>query len=466
MTRRPWILAIAFLSAGTLLPFAAFPGRAPEAPAGDPPVAASPSEEPRSEESLSLTLEDVIERARAASRRLEQLRALRDGAEAGLRGARAERLPLLDVSAGYTRYSNTPEFSLSLPPPIGDRTLYPNIPDNYSAHLDLSLPLYTGGRLSSLIDAAGSEREAAGKDLEAGSQDLVLETSTSYWSLVTALEGEMVLGEALVSYDAHLTDAARREKLGMAARNEVLAVQVERDRAELARLRAANLAEVARADLVRLLGLAPGTRVEPADRLERLEPEPGDLASLIQEARSGRPDRAAIQARVDAAEARTRIAKADRLPQARLSAGYNVANPNRRILPWTEAWQDTWDATVGVSFQVFDGGRTSAAVEQRSAQAEAARLQLEDLDRRIEFEVTQRLLDLRTASAAVDVAEKSLESARENKRVASDRYRAGLIPSSELLDSEVALLRAGLDRTEALARQRLSLAALHRAVGR
>jgi hypothetical protein len=39
-------------------------------------------------------------------------------------------------------------------------------------------------------------------------------------------------------------------------------------------------------------------------------------------------------------------------------------------------------------------------------------------------------------------------------------------PSSELLDAEVGLLRAGLDRAEALARLRLAVADLDRAVGR
>jgi len=461
MNRLPRALVFVLLSVGSSLPLAAVP----EGAGGDPLAAVSPCGE-CGEEVLSLSLEEAILMSRAASPRLGQLRALRDGAEAGLRGARAERLPLLDVTAGYTRYSDVPEFSLTLPPPGGSHTIYPNIPDNYAARLGLALPLYTGGRLSHLITAAGREREAAGKDLDTGSQDLVLETSSGYWNLVTALESEKVLREALGSYDAHLSDARQRERFGMAARNEVLAVQVERDRAELALLRAANAAEVLRADLARILGLAAGTRVAPSAPLERLEPEQENLAALLLEARSCRPERVALQARIGAAEARTRVAKADRLPQARFSAGYDYASPNRRIFPFSEEWRDTWDASLGLSFRVFDGGRTAAEVSRQYAQVEAARLQLEDLDRRIEFEVTRRHLDLQTATLAVDVAEKSLESARENRRVASDRYRAGLIPSSELLDSEVALLRVGLDRTEALARQRLALAALHRAIGR
>ena len=56
------------------------------------------------------------------------------------------------------------------------------------------------------------------------------------------------------------------------------------------------------------------------------------------------------------------------------------------------------------------------------------------------------MLELRNAAAAIPVAERGLESAHENLRVTRDRYREGVIPSSELLDAEVALQRAGLDR--------------------
>ena len=50
--------------------------------------------------------------------------------------------------------------------------------------------------------------------------------------------------------------------------------------------------------------------------------------------------------------------------------------------------------------------------------------------------------------------------------MAQDRYREGVIPSSELLDAETALERAELARTEAMASLRLAAAGLDRAVGR
>ena len=282
--------------------------------------------------SIRLTLDEALERARGRSPRLGQLRALETWAEAGARGARVQRLPQIDLAAGYMRASNVPELTLFAPgqPP---RTIFPNLPDNYRARLEASVPLYTGGRIEGGIVAAEQEKAAATREVQAGTADLILETTAAYWSLVTARENERVLREAIATYDSHLKSAHDSEAVGMAARNEVLTVQVERDRAELARLQAKSAAEVANANLGRLLGISVGTQVEPAEPLDPPPIPAEDSVSLVAEALRARPERAALEARVAAAEARVRAQRAGRRPQATFSAGYDYANPNRRILP-------------------------------------------------------------------------------------------------------------------------------------
>ena len=407
-----------------------------------------------------LTLAQATERALAVSAYLGGLRAGERAAEADLRAARAERLPELELRAAYIRQSDVPEVT------IGGRTLFPNFPDNYRTRLGLSVPLFTGGRLKRLVESAELERQASGKDVDSGRGDIVYEVAAAYWSLATQRRSEEVLREGLVAYDAHLGDARNRESVGLAARNEVLAVQVERDRAELALLEARRDVTVAEANLRRLLDLRGGVRVETAEPLQAPSPEAAATDALVAAALASRPERAALVARVGAAESRVRAEKAARLPAVSASAGLDYANPNRLILPPTEGWKDTWDAGVSLSWTLLDGGRTGAAVARAQAQADAARELLADLERRIDLEVTQRVEERRTAGARVALAERSHESARENSRVAGERYRAGVIPSSELLDAEVAQLRAGLERTSAQAALRLADAALVRAVGR
>jgi outer membrane protein TolC len=121
---------------------------------------------------------------------------------------------------------------------------------------------------------------------------------------------------------------------------------------------------------------------------------------------------------------------------------------------------------IQVSMKVFDGGRTSASVARAQASVEALRQRLDDLERHIRLEVTSAHLEMRTAHLATRVADGALAAGTESQRVSADRYREGVIPSSELLDAEIALLDAGLERTQALADARLATAELDRAVGR
>ncbi len=416
--------------------------------------------------SVELTLDAAVARAIAASPRLARLAAQERAASAQERGALAERWPQVDLSGGYQRHSDVPELSIGTDPtqPARRIVVFPNIPDNWRARAGVALPLYTGGRLTGQVKAAGQARVAAGEDLRAARADLVLETKTAYWSLVTAREGLRVLAEATEAYQAHLADARNRERFGLAARNEVLAVAVELDRVELDRLRTETAFELAQANLQRLLDLSPAVRVEPTEPL--LPPQDAvELEPLVAEAAS-RPERKSLAARAAAASALARVERGARLPQLSLSGGYSYANPNREIVPPTAVWKDTWDVGFGVSWNVFDGGRRSAGERRAQAQADAAREQLRELDRAIRLEVTQRVLELRTAKARLAVAERGLASAAESLRVAGDRYREGVIPSSERLDAELAQERAWLARTEALAGLRLASAGLDRAVGR
>jgi len=180
----------------------------------------APAQDAGAPETVRLTLAAAVEQARTHSPRLDQLRALQASAEADLRGAQAGRLPQVELSGGYTRNSNVPELVLALPgrPP---QTVFPNIANTYRTRLAVSVPLYTGGAVSGSIDAARGALTAAGTDVSAGLNDLVLETITAYWALVSARESARVLAESIASYDADLKQVEDRFSVGMAARKRV-----------------------------------------------------------------------------------------------------------------------------------------------------------------------------------------------------------------------------------------------------
>ena len=416
-------------------------------------------------EPVRLTLDDAIARARATSARLASFSALARAASEEVRGAGASRKPDLSLAASYTRNSNVPELVLAIPgaPP---RTLFPNLPDTWRTHAGASFPLYTGGRVGSQITAATEMENATLADRAAASNDLAAETHIAYVNVLFSRENARVLTEAVASYESHLKDARNRQELGLAASNETLAVTVEREQAELARLQAENGAAVALANLLRLVGLPAGTAVELDKAPDAAGSSPADTDDLVARATAGRPELEALRARVRSLEATQKVARSGSRPQAGLEAGWDYTNPNLRYVPWEAKFRSSWSVGVGVSWKVLDGGRSSASSAQAQAQADALRAQLSDLESRIRLDVTTRRLELDTALAGRAVARRGIEAGRDGLRVARDRYQEGVLSSSELLDAETRLLRAELDASLTEARIQVAMASLARAVGR
>ncbi len=412
-----------------------------------------------------LTLDDAIARARAHSPRLESYSALARAASESVRGAEGGRRPDLDVQAAYSRNSNVPELILSSPgaPP---RVIFPNLPSQWRTHVGASLPIYTGGRVQNQVGAAREAEGASIADRAAAESDLVAETHIAYINVLFARETARVLREAIASYEAHLKDSRAREEVGLAASHEVLAVTVERERAELGRLLADNASAVATANLLRLVGLPPDTEVELDPAPLGLAASPVALEDQVKRASAGRPELEALRARIRSLEATSRVAQSSSRPQAGLQAGFDYSNPNPRILPLSGEWKDSWSVGLNVSWKILDGGRSNASSAQSQAQADALRAQLRDLESRIRLDVTTRRLEFESALAGKAVALRGIEAAKDAVRVAKDRYREGVLSSSELLDAETRLLRAELEATQTEAQIQTALANLTRAVGR
>jgi outer membrane protein TolC len=174
----------------------------------------------------------------------------------------------------------------------------------------------------------------------------------------------------------------------------------------------------------------------------------------------------AIEHRVTVAQEGRLAAEATRRPQVAVGGGVDYARPNPKIFPRARQWDDSWDAGISVSWSLWDGGRAAAEKAQASYQGEAARQHLAEFDATLDVELRQRSLEIVSGEAAVSAADEAIRAATEARRVVGERYRAGVIAQSEVLDAELTLVQVQLDRTRALANVRLAEARLDRALGR
>jgi outer membrane protein len=414
---------------------------------------------------LRLTIDDAVSRGLETSHRVAEAIARGEAADAVAGARHAATLPQVAAQAGYTRTNHVDEFGILLPT-NQLRVIYPDIPDNYRTRLDMQWPLYTGGRLDALERAARIEATASADEVAAARADLTLDVTRAYWTLVTSTESLRVVEQAVARIDAHLRDVRNQLAAGLIPPNDVLTVEAQQSRQRMLAIQARAMMDSAEAELAKLVGAAPGTRIDPSFATDVPAVEPASIDTLVEAARRQRPERAVLLKRVSAANERAVAAAAGSRPVVAVGGGVDYARPNPRIFPREGSWRSSWDASVNVNWPLFDGGRTGSEVAEAKAMARALQERLADFDASLPVELRQRLNEVTSSRAAIDAATDAVRSATEARRVLGERFAAGVATSTDVLDAHVALLQAELDRTQAIANARLADARLGRALGR
>jgi outer membrane protein TolC len=340
-----------------------------------------------------------------------------------------------------------------VPPPLfaGD--------DFASASATLSVPVFTGGRISSGIAAAEARGRGAGAQAVGSEQDLRLAVAEDYVGVLRSRRALAVADSNVRTLEALVSDVGAMFERELVPKNELLAVQVALADARQNRLRAANAAEIAQATYNRHIG-------EPLDRPAELQADvpapaalPTDLDALIEMARERRTELAALGEQAQAYGQMAKMERARVLPQVSLTGGYNYLE-NQFLNDDAVA-----SAGVGVQWALFDGGqaRKRAAALDRTRRATLE--QREDAESIIALQVRQAWLGVEETRQRVRVTADAAEQAEENLRIARERYGAGLGTQTQLLEAETLRVRALTNRDDAELDAGLARLRLARAVG-
>jgi len=405
------------------------------------------------------TLEEAWAQALQHDQALAAVRSQAEAAGFQAEAARAQRWPTLAVGGSYNQLDDSPAFDFSftglgLTPP----ELFKD--DSYvTGSATITVPLFTGGQIASSIRAAEAQQKGAGAQLTAATADTRLAVADAYVSVLRARKAHDVAASNVETLASLARDTQSMFERELVPKNELLAVQVALANAQQNELRARQAAEVALAAYNRRLGAPLDRTVELAESLGAPVDAAGDLATLIETARTRRSELAALDAQ---AEAYGQLAKAERarvLPHIALSGGYQYLE-NQFLDDETVGM-----AGIGVQWSVFDGGQSrkrAAALDRTRRSAEQQRADAASL---VELQVRQAYLGLQEARARVGVNAQAAEQAEENLRIARERYGAGLGTQTQLLEAETLRVQALKNRDDAALDAGLAQLRLARAVG-
>ena len=373
-------------------------------------------------------LNDYQQRAAAANQDLAAAVARLDASRALVRVARAAQLPRLDAGAGAARTrpsANQPGN------PIAGSDSYNRLQIGVSAQYELDL----FGRVRDSVRAARADAQAD----EALFQALLLAVETDVaqtYLLVRALDAELaVLHDTVTTRKSELTVFEQRFAAG-----DIGELDVERARTDLESARSdvqAVIRQRAQYEhaLALLLGQAPAQLDVPAAALATTLPDipPGVPSALLER----RPDIAAAQRRMIAANARIGVAHAAFYPLLNLTAeaGF-TADSAGDLFKWaSRTWALGPLAGALVAAPLFDGGRNKANLARAEAELDAEVATYRQTVLNAFREVEDQLVALRTLgeqSMAIASANRAAGRALE---LANTRFQAGASGYLDVLDA-------------------------------
>ena len=395
-----------------------------------------------------LTLADVVDLALCNNPQTRVLWASSRAQAATVGANMAAYLPTLTVQASASRSRST----------VNNVTTSAR---SETVGLSAGYLLYDFGGRSASLENARQLLLAANATRDATLQNNFLAAVQAYYSLLSARSSVDSAQAAEKSAREALAAAEARYAAGMATPADKLQAQTALSQATLNLITAQGNALNAQGALANAMGfdatqmytLAPFPETTPDPAVEQ------DIGKLIEQARQNRPDLAAAEAQIHAAEAQRDATRASGMPSLSLNASASTTRSSG--LPASNS------GSIGVtlSWPLFTGLRNSyqtrAAEEQLAGKVASRDL----LANQVALDVWRAYQALLTNSQALRAADDLLASAARSEQMALGRYKAGAGNFLDALNAQSALASARQQRVAALYNFLASRMALAQAIG-
>lgn len=324
-----------------------------------------------------------------------------------------------------------------------------------SFNASVSMPLFTGLRITNQIKRTGAELQAALAEVESVKENVELNVITYY--LQAVYYGEMVdvqkqqltLSEQLYDRTKVLVSEGRQ--------SESVLYEVESQVAQNRQMltESENAYRLALLDLCQLINYKDIEKfVLLADTnmvLNFLLPTP-DI--VFAEAVANRPNLEAQRRRIESAEYAIKETQAEFYPQLSLNASwgtgyYHTFNANNPA--FGNQFVDNGSEVVGLSLNIpiYNRMQVRHAVKRQQIALDEARLSEQELTDRLYKDIQSAYYNALAAQKKHTAAQKSRESAAKALEFATSKYELGRLSSYEYSEAQTRLYRAEAEETQA-----------------
>lgn len=388
----------------------------------------------------------------------------------GKKKARADMLPRFSTSYTYRRDGEVNQMempeeflsALGLPPDFSFPVTSKN---NYQWQGTVTQPLFTGFALSSAYELAKLGIDLSEMELELEKLDIALKAKEAYFNILKADKAVEVARSAVEALQSHHKVAKNFYDVGMIPVNDLLKAEVELANSEQNLIKAQNGAKLSRASFNIVLSKPINTPVNVQD-IQNYAPESIDFERLYKQALMKRPEIKSIEINDLQIDQQIRLAKSKYYPEIALTYNYTKSGDTPSVSGSSSMLDsNSWQAIASLTWNFWNWGSDKYSVRQKELNKRQLVNTRKSIEDGIKLELKNAILNLEETEKRIPAAKKAVEQGEENLRVSSERYKAQVTTSTEVLDAQTLLTQARVNYYSALYDHHLAKAALLRAIG-
>lgn len=409
-----------------------------------------------------ISLREAVDLALSRAEEIELAKLRVEQAGHNLERLKAQRLPSVSLSAGYSWISETAGIDLQIPGLFSRRISFGD-GNVYDAGITAAVPLFTGFRLSKQQDALQGQALAAAEMHRARRIDVARTVATLYRRAQLARMSVRIHEQQRVALTAQQHMLAALLAQGQALAFDTLVISSRIMALEVARTASENEHRNALVMLAVLVSPSASLEVDENTAVEDAFLHAGN-AALLREALEQRPDIRQLAAQSATVRSLADAERASLYPSVNAAASFHYGKPG--VDQIRNEWMRYYTAGLSLQWNLWSWGADKHAIEAREIDARSIDLSERRLRTEVEAGITLLRNELDVLRANIALLEMQLRREEERFRLVSARLREGLANAVDVVDAETALTNASLERSKAVIQYAVKVHELSAAIGR
>jgi outer membrane protein TolC len=329
----------------------------------------------------------------------------------------------------------------------------------------LTQPVFMGGSIIAMNKMADINEKLAANSLDARRQATIYRLDQAYWQVVSLYHKQQLAQSYLDLVKKFDTDVYKMIEEGVATKSDGLSVDVKVNEAEMTLTKVNDGLVLSRMLLNQLCGLPLDEQVTLADeQVAEIAVVELNPTLNVEQAMENRPELKMLQNTVDLSKQTTNILRAGNLPQVLLTGGYAVSNPSL-LNGFERKFRGFWNVGVTMRVPLWNWGDVMYKVRASKGATSIANLELAEARELVELQVNQTTFKVDEANKKLLMAQKNIQRADENLRMANLGFREGVITPTVVMEAQTAWLQAQSQKIDAEIDVKLSQVELQKSLG-